>query len=628
MKRIIFTLFAVILSISCSSINKEVKPQTSSPNKQDVIFAGWSLYSTGLYYKANEDYMKAIKYFMDAATFREELDKVYYQIAECYFYLNNYDPAITYSGMSIKADKYNPKPYLLLNRIYLNQNDNKRAVEIMEALIAVHPEMITVHYSIGMIYFNRLKNNEKAMVYFRNILELSNAFPVEDYFKENANYYIARIYYSKNNFEKAIEALQSVLKINPDNKSALYLLSNIYMELYQFDNAKQYCHQYLSKFEANNVIYANLGRIYYIENNPKAKEYLRAAMAADDIYGELCKALYNELMRKDNEAASLLRMISSDNSLLISPHIALGRIALRSGDKKTAASQFFTAGVILYKAGQYNIARAQLMEVLSINDKIAEVYFYLGKIYEETQKINLAIVYFKKTNKLRPNLELQIHIGYLYSLSNDFEDASKYIDMAIKQEPNNPKPYFFKGLAFSRKNDYAEAEKLIKKAIELKKDDDTYYFYLATVQEKQNKIEDTIRSLKKAIEYNPKNDTVYNYLGYLYVEKDMNLDESIELIQKALELSPSNGAYLDSLGWAYYKKGNVKLALKKLLQAEKRLDKEKSPDPIVYDHIGDVYRKIGDTDKALEYWKKSLNLKKDTKIEEKIKNPVVNQSGN
>lgn len=268
------------------------------------------------------------------------------------------------------------------------------------------------------------------------------------------------------------------------------------------------------------------------------------------------------------------------------------------------------------------------MEVLSINDKIAEVYFYLGKIYEETQKINLAIIYFKKTNQLRPNLELQIHIGYLYSLSNNFEDASKFIDMAIKQEPNNPKPYFFKGLAFSRKNDYAEAEKLIKKAIELKKDDDTYYFYLATVQEKQNKIEDTIKSLRKAIEYNPKNDTVYNYLGYLYVERDMNLDESIELIQKALELSPSNGAYLDSLGWAYYKKGNVKLALKKLLQAEKRLDKEKSPDPIVYDHIGDVYRKIGDTDKALEYWKKSLNLKKDTKIEEKIKKPVFNQPGN
>ena len=130
---------------------------------------------------------------------------------------------------------------------------------------------------------------------------------------------------------------------------------------------------------------------------------------------------------------------------------------------------------------------------------------------------------------------------------------------------------------------------------------------------------DEIASLRKAIEYNPENAMVYNYLGYLFAEKNMNLDESIELIQKALSLSPSNGAYLDSLGWAYYKKGDFKLALKKLLLAEKQLDKDKIPDPVVYDHIGDVYHKIGEREKALEYWEKSINLKKDSKIQEKIK---------
>jgi tetratricopeptide (TPR) repeat protein len=317
----------------------------------------------------------------------------------------------------------------------------------------------------------------------------------------------------------------------------------------------------------------------------------------------------------------LLKIISG-NKLLISPHIALGRIALRKADKKTATSEFFTAGVILYKAGQYDTARAQLTQVLSINDIIPEIYLYIGKTYEETQKMNLAIVYYKKANKLRPGMDMQVHIGYLYSQINDYENAAKYIDAAIKMEPNDSKPYFYKGLALFRNSEFAEAEKLIKKAIEIK-NDDTYYFYLATVQEKQNKIDDTIFSLKKAIEFNPKNAMVYNYLGYLYAEMNINLEESVELIQKALDISPSNGAYLDSLGWAYYKKGDLKLALKKLLQAEKRLDKDKSPDPVVYDHIGDAYSKIGESDKAQEYWRKSVNLQKNTKIEEKIKNPAL-----
>jgi tetratricopeptide (TPR) repeat protein len=624
MRKIIFTIFVLMLLFNCSSINKPAAQSKAKQDKAPVdILAGWSLYSTGLYYKSVENYPKAIKYLMDAAAYKEELDKVYYQLAECYYYSYNYDTAIVYAEMSIKTDKKYSKPYILLNKIYSDVNNNKKGVEILEALVEIYPEMINIHYSIGLIYYNRLKDNDKALVSFRNILELANAVPVEDYYKENASYYIGRIYYGKNQFDKSIEYLQKTIEINSDNKAALYLLSNILMDLYQLDEAREYSLQYIKKFEANNIVYSNLGRIYYIEGNPKALEYLGSAMSSNDIYGVLCKSLYYELMHRDREAESLLKTISSDNTVLVSPHIALGRIALRKGDKKTASSEFFTAGVILYRSAQYNASRAQLMQVLAINENIPEVYFYLGKIYEETENVNLAIIYFKKTNKMRPTLEVQIHIGYLYSQLNNFEDAAKYIDVAIKQEPNNPKPYFFKGLALSRNNEFPEAEKLFKKAIELKKDDDTYYFYLATVQEKQNKLNDTIKSLKKAIEYNPENAMVFNYLGYLYAENNMNLDESIELIQKALVISPSNGAYLDSLGWAYYKKGDVKQAIKKLLQAEKKLDKDKSPDPVVYDHIGDAYQKMGQVYKAVEYWKKSVNLQKNPKTEEKIKNPLM-----
>ncbi len=621
MKRIIIYIFAIILLSGCGSVNKTAVSKSAKPaESKSAVFTSWSFYSTGLYYKSIGDFTNAIKNLMDAAAFKEELDKVYYQIAECYYYMNYYDNAINYSEMAIKAKKDYSKPYLLLNRMYLERNDNKKAVEILEALIAARPDMINIHYSIGLIYYNRIKNYDKAAVSFRNILELSGAVPVEDYYKENANYYLARIFYSKNLFDRAIEHFQKVIEINPDNKTAVYILSNIYMELYQFAEAKKISLHYADRFGKNSIIYANLGRIYYIENDPRCVDYLKTGMTSEDIYGELCRALYYERMRRDKEAEPLLLKIISGNKLVISPHIALGRIALRKSDKKTATSEFFTAGVILYKAGQYNAAMAQLMEVLSINDKIPETYFYIGKAYEEMQKMNLSIVYYKKANKLRPSIEMQIHIGYLYSQINDFENAAKYIDAAIKMEPNDSKPYFYKGLALSRNSEFAEAEKMLRKAIEIK-NDDTYYFYLATVQEKQNKIEDTINSLKKALEYNPKNAMVYNYLGYLYAEMNINLDESIELIQKALALSPSNGAYLDSLGWAYYKKGDLKQALKKLLQAEKRLDKDKSPDPVVYDHIGDAYSKMGESDKALEYWKKSVNLQKNSKIEEKIKSP-------
>ena len=99
---------------------------------------------------------------------------------------------------------------------------------------------------------------------------------------------------------------------------------------------------------------------------------------------------------------------------------------------------------------------------------------------------------------------------------------------------------------------------------------------------------------------------------------NINLDESVELIKKALEYEPTNGAYLDSLGWAYYRKKRFDLALKKLLEAERELARENSPDPVVYDHIGDTYKGEGKIDKAIEYWDKSLKMKRDPAVEKKL----------
>jgi tetratricopeptide (TPR) repeat protein len=208
-------------------------------------------------------------------------------------------------------------------------------------------------------------------------------------------------------------------------------------------------------------------------------------------------------------------------------------------------------------------------------------------------------------------------MGYLYSLKNDFARSAEYLDRAITLDPENSRPHFFKGLIDSQRDNFSGAERHFKRAIELQEENDTYYFYLATVLEKQSRLDDTIEALKKSIKYNPKSARAYNFLGYLYADNNMKLEESIELIKKALEYEPSNGAYLDSLGWAYFRKSQFDLALKNLLEAEKELAKEDSPDAVVFDHFGDTYLEMGDVRKAVEYWDKSLKIKKDHAVEKK-----------
>ena len=116
-----------------------------------------------------------------------------------------------------------------------------------------------------------------------------------------------------------------------------------------------------------------------------------------------------------------------------------------------------------------------------------------------------------------------------------------------------------------------------------------------------------------------------NYLGYLYAEKNINIDEAHRLIRTALDLEPDNGAYLDSMGWVYFRKGEFETALKYLLLAEERLDGTDSPDPVVFEHIGDTYEKLGNTRKAVFYWERSIEMEKNSAIEAKIKKALSNE---
>ena len=100
--------------------------------------------------------------------------------------------------------------------------------------------------------------------------------------------------------------------------------------------------------------------------------------------------------------------------------------------------------------------------------------------------------------------------------------------------------------------------------------------------------------------------------------KNFKLDEPVELIKQSLGYEQTNGVYLVSLGWVYYRKKRFVLALKKLLEAERGLGRENSPDPVVDDQISDTYKGEGKIDKAIEYWDRSLKMKSDPAVEKKL----------
>jgi Tfp pilus assembly protein PilF len=124
--------------------------------------------------------------------------------------------------------------------------------------------------------------------------------------------------------------------------------------------------------------------------------------------------------------------------------------------------------------------------------------------------------------------------------------------------------------------------------------------------------------LELILKDDPADATACNDLGYLWADQNKNLPEAERLIRKALELDKKqkttgdlvtadgdrdNAAYLDSLGWVLFRRGKLAEAIEQLEKASS-LD-QGANDPVVWDHLGDVFSRLNEPAKAQSAWKKA-----------------------
>jgi uncharacterized protein HemY len=87
------------------------------------------------------------------------------------------------------------------------------------------------------------------------------------------------------------------------------------------------------------------------------------------------------------------------------------------------------------------------------------------------------------------------------------------------------------------------------------------------------------------------------------------------LIRRAVNIEPTNGSFLDSLGWLLYRQNKLSEAQKYLEQAV--IYQQRSA--TIHDHLGDLYKKQGLTDKARAKWEDALRLSTEPEEINKIK---------
>ncbi|MEM7699827.1 MAG: tetratricopeptide repeat protein, partial [Verrucomicrobiota bacterium] len=263
-----------------------------------------------------------------------------------------------------------------------------------------------------------------------------------------------------------------------------------------------------------------------------------------------------------------------------------------------------------------------LKEILEIDSQNVVVHRQIAAIYLRSGNAADAIPYLRDALTISKGTEREYaELGEMMMRSEDYEAAAEFLEESAYLFPEAPLfPFFLTG-AYGRLQQWEKSLPHFRKTEELAREkqpellDQRFYFRYAAAEERTGNFDFAEELFQKTIGLIEQNDpenidseftaTVYNYLGYMWLENGENIEPAGELIKVAFDLNPESGAIADSLGWYYFLTEDYEAARDTLLQAEILLEE---PDPVIYDHIAQVYEKLEEFDKAIEYFEKALEL--------------------
>jgi len=187
-------------------------------------------------------------------------------------------------------------------------------------------------------------------------------------------------------------------------------------------------------------------------------------------------------------------------------------------------------------------------------------------------------------------------------LGGEVEPALEHLRRAVAQSPDSIAARVMLARTLQSRKRLEEAEAVWTEAVADFPEVEGLIFDLATCREARGDLAGAEQAVRDVLARDPENPQALNFLGYLYADHDLKLDESVDLIQRALAIDPDNGAYIDSLGWAYYRLG-------RLVEAREQLERAvvlTRGDPVVHEHLGDVYKDMQLKDLAKEQYRRSL----------------------
>lgn len=590
---------------------------------------------------------------------RKESYKMEYlqQLATCYLQNNEKEKLKELDKRIAVLDKTNVESRLRLAQVADASNDIESALTYYQELSILTPKVPDIFRRLSEL--SRKKGNmRESVTHLKRYLD----FMPDD---AEATKDLGNLLYDQKDFDGALDAYRSAMKINPAIKGFYKRYAEIVIAKGQHEEVITAFNRLIKDGDADVNTYTTLGMIHQKKKNytqaiqmyqkalqlePSNVDALSALGSCQTASGDLAGAAisYEQVvminpsaiaelkelgeiylrMGKELEGIKVLKKyVEKDTTDSVIVKI-LGKKLFERKEYGEAAKYLAYLGqdtppdyLMMYSEACFNCGKfkdaARVLESVKSGNKIKgtviyQIYKMLAEAYEkDSNHIQAAKAYGDYLTLPGVKDPDAAYKQALYMENSNIEASQKLYEQNTKNYPADYRSFLRLGLIYSAKKELLQkAVTMFTRVTDLASSVPAVYLELGRVYGKMGKEDEQLYAFRKYVESDPQNIEANKHIGIILTKKGQ-VNEGIVHLEMANALKPNDVQTMENLGLGYIKTGRNGEAIDLFAKA-KTLDKENKN--IRY-QLFELFRKAGQNDKALKEMKDLLELSRETRYQ-------------
>lgn len=556
MSRTLHILLILILALSVGVANGQRRKKNHKEPRYEVQRKVTELFFDASKQKMLGNFEEAASLYRDCIKLDNYNAASYYELANLLTTSQQVMEALPFALNALELDPTNEWYSLFTAEIQLELNDFQSAVRIYERLTEEHPTKVEYQYELATtyLYLNRFEDAIKSYNKIEEIIGLSEEISVQ---KE-------KIYLQMDRLDDAVKELEALITNFPGEHRYLGMLAEVYTANDMLDEAFSVYQRMAENHPDDPVLHLNLA------------EYHRKKGDYDASFKELKQAFGSPSLNIDNKIQVMMsyyNLTEGSDELLVQAYELLELLTVAH---PTEAKAFAMKADFLLRDGKLKESRDAFYETVKLDS---------GRFLVWSQLIN-------NSYELR-----------------DWDAMQSDSKKALELFPNQGLLYLLNGIANNGLKDYKKAVSILSEG-EIFTRTETYMnvqllSVLADAHNNLKQYKESDEAFEKAIKKDPNSPLLLNNYSYFLSLRSENLERAEEMSKKANLLQPREANYQDTYAWILYQQGKYEIALEWILKA---IQGGGASSGVIVEHYGDILYKMGETTKAMEQWKRALEL--------------------